>query len=121
DFTPDNALPLDVADLTSSLRSLMWRHMGIVREQKSLDEAERKVGFWCRYVLRREFPNRAGWELQNLLTVARLMIWSALQRTESRGVHFRSDYPKRDDERWLRHLSCPASLPDPPSSPRAHL
>jgi L-aspartate oxidase len=115
DFTPDNALPLDVADLTSSLRSLMWRHMGIVRERKSLEEAERKVSFWCRYVLRREFESRAGWELQNLLTVSRLMIWSALQRTESRGVHFRSDYPARDDARWLRHVVCPASLPNGPN------
>jgi L-aspartate oxidase len=113
DFEPDaTGGPLDVADLTSSLRSLMMRNMGIVRDQAGLREAERKVAFWCRYVLRREFRTRAGWELQNLLTVARLMIWSALQRTESRGVHFRSDYPKRDDAQWSRHVVCPATLAD---------
>ncbi len=55
------------------------------------------VAFWCRYVLAREFDARAGWELQNLLTVARLMIDAALRREESRGVHFRSDFPTRDD------------------------
>jgi L-aspartate oxidase len=99
--------PLDIADLTNSLRSLMVRNMGIVRNRASLLEAERQVGFWCRYVLRREFSTRPGWELQNLLTVAKLMIWAALQRTESRGVHFRSDYPARDDSHWLRHLTCP--------------
>jgi L-aspartate oxidase len=117
-FVPENGAALDVADLTNSLRSLMVRNMGIVRDRAGLLEAERTVGFWCRYVLRREFASRAGWELQNLLTAARLMIWSALQRTESRGVHFRSDYPRRDDARWLRHVGCPPSLPNAPAGPR---
>src|SRR5262249_12667766 len=110
DFEPDNAGLLDVADLTNSLRSLMVRHMGIVRDKAGLQEAERTVAFWCRYVPRREFDGRDGWELQNLLTVARLMIWAALQRTESRGVHYRADYPKRDDANWVRHLACPAQF-----------
>ncbi|MFO0863630.1 MAG: hypothetical protein U0744_03040 [Gemmataceae bacterium] len=41
------------------------------------------------YVLRREFDFGSGWELQNSLTIAGLMIESALEREESRGVHFR--------------------------------
>lgn len=115
-FEPETAGPrLDVGDLTSSLRALMMRNMGIVREERGLLEAEKQVSFWCRYVLRREFHSRAGWELQNMLTVARLMIWAARERTESRGVHFRSDYPQRDDEHWNHHLRCPVSLPDPPA------
>jgi L-aspartate oxidase len=117
EFRPETGGPaLDVADLTNSLRSLMVRHMGITRNREGLLEAERKVAFWCRYALRREFTTRPGWELQNLLTIARLMIWSALQRTESRGVHFRSDFPARDDARWLRHVACPAHLADPRES-----
>src|SRR5207253_8245624 len=99
---------LDVADVTNSLRSLMVRRMGVMRDRPGLQEAERTVEFWCRYALTREFRSRAGWELQNLLTIARLMIGAALQREESRGVHFRSDYPTRDDAHWRRHLSCPA-------------
>jgi L-aspartate oxidase len=101
---------LDVADLTASLRSLMVRKMGIVRERSRLLEAQRDVGFWCRYVLTREFDSRTGWELQNLLTIARLMIEGALARDESRGTHFRSDFPARDDARWgLRHVTSPAA------------
>jgi L-aspartate oxidase len=101
---------LDVADITNSLRSLMVRKMGIVRDHSGLTSAEDNVLFWCRYALPRTFDHRSGWELQNLLTIARLMIWSALQREESRGVHFRSDFPERDDVHWQRHLSCPAHL-----------
>ncbi len=98
---------LDVADITNSLRSLMVRHMGIVRERRRLEEAQRDVAFWCRYALAREFHDRSGWELQNMLTVSQLMIGSALRREESRGCHFRSDFPQRDDEHWQRHLVCP--------------
>jgi L-aspartate oxidase len=103
--------PLDVADITNSLRSLMVRRMGIVRDRAGLLEAERQVSFWCRYVLPRVFDSRAGSELQNLLIVARLMIGSALRREESRGVHFRSDFPKRDDANWQKHIVCPPLLP----------
>jgi L-aspartate oxidase len=99
---------LDIGDLTASLRGLMVRKMGIVRDRPRLLEAQQDVEFWCRYVLTREFDSRAGWELQNLLTIARLMILGALARDESRGTHFRSDFPKRDDARWgLRHVVAP--------------
>ncbi len=108
---PDRGEALDVADITSSLRSLMVRRMGIVRDRAGLMEAERQVAFWCRYVLPRSFDSRAGSELQNLLIVARLMIWSALRREESRGVHFRADFPQRDDTGWAKHVACPPALP----------
>ena len=98
---------LDVADLTNSLRSLMVRKMGIVRDRLRLLDAQHDVEFWCRYVLIREFDDRRGWELQNLLTVARLMIAAALHREESRGTHFRSDFPKPDDAIWTKHLASP--------------
>jgi L-aspartate oxidase len=98
---------LDVADITNSLRSLMVRHMGVVRRAEDLARTARDVAFWCRYALTREFENRPGWELQNLLTIARLMVSSALEREESRGVHFRADFPSRDDTRWQKHIDCP--------------
>jgi L-aspartate oxidase len=97
---------LDVADLTASLRGLMVRRLGIVRDRARMLEAKEDLRFWCRYALSREFDGKAGWELQNLLTVARLMVAAALARDESRGTHFRSDFPARDDRRWgLRHVT----------------
>jgi L-aspartate oxidase len=88
----------------------MVRHMGVIRDRAGLAEAQHDVAFWRRSVLVREFADRAGWELQNLLTIARLMIDAALKREESRGVHFRSDFPGRDDAHWQKHIvSSPAT------------
>ncbi|HSQ48510.1 MAG TPA: hypothetical protein VLL96_02370, partial [Candidatus Deferrimicrobiaceae bacterium] len=42
-------------------------------------------------------------ELGNMLRVAEVIVYSALQRLESRGAHFRNDYPERNDEEWLKH------------------
>jgi L-aspartate oxidase len=106
--TSDSAETVDVTDLTNSLRSLMVRNMGIVRDRRRMLEAKRDVAFWCRYGLTREFDTRAGWELQNLLTVARLMIDAALAREESRGTHFRSDFPRPDDGHWLHRVVSPS-------------
>jgi L-aspartate oxidase len=103
----ESSTDLDVEDVTNSLRSLMVRKMGIVRDKTRLLEAETNVEFWCRYVLTREFQSREGWELQNLLTVARLMIDAALKREESRGTHFRSDFPQRDDDHWKSRTTAP--------------
>ncbi len=107
-FEPESSGELDIGDITNSLRSLMVRHMGVVRRRDGLLTAENDVAFWCRYALPREFDARPGWELQNMLIISRLMIGSALQREETRGVHYRSDFPQRDDANWRRHLPCPA-------------
>lgn len=97
--------PLDLGDIRNSLSSLMFRDVGIERERAGLEGALESVDFWSQYVLEREFPSPAGWELQNMLSVAGLIIRSALERTESRGTHFRSDFPETDDRRWRLHLA----------------
>ena len=86
--------PLDLADIRNSLKSLMWRAAGVRRAGPQLAEADETIDRWCRYVLARQFADPAGWELQNMLTVASLMVEAALERTESRGVHLRSDFPE---------------------------
>jgi L-aspartate oxidase len=104
---PDDGLNL--ADIRNALKSLMGRRVGIRRDQPGLEEALHNVNFWCRYVLHRRFDTPEGWELQNMLTVAQLMIRSALERRETRGVHYRSDFPQTDDPHWLRHVACCAT------------
>ncbi len=97
--------PLDVADIRNSLKSLMWRACGVRRDAAGLTEAAESIGRWCRYVFSRQFSNPIGWELQDMLLVAGLMIEAASLRTESRGGHVRTDCPEPDDENWARHIT----------------
>lgn len=93
---------LDLADIRNSLRAVMWRNVGLARHAERLVETCEIIDFWNRYVLDKEFRHPAGWELQNMLTVSRVIAQCALQRTESRGVHFREDFPGTDPA-WRRH------------------
>lgn len=102
---------LDITDVKSSLRSLMWRNVGIERQADRLTETREIIIFWSRYVMDKVFDPAAigaaaiaGLELQNLLTVATLLTTAAFTRTESRGSHFRTDYPQSDDDHWRMHL-----------------
>jgi L-aspartate oxidase len=95
---------LDTGDVMNSLRALMWRNVGITRRLKPLQEAIEIIRFWQRYVMDKAFDAPAGWECQNMLTVALLMAQAAVAREESRGVHYRYDFPDRDDTRFSMHI-----------------
>jgi len=103
---------LDLADIRNSLRALMWRQVGVERAEEPLAEALETVEGWCRYVLPRQFADPQGWQLQNMLEVARLMIRSGLVRRETRGVHFRSDHPRADDA-WRSHIAWRRDVTEP--------
>ncbi len=97
---------LDISDIRNSLQSLMWRSVGVRRNRPELLEALESIKAWQRYVLVRQFCEPAGWELQNMLAIAKVMVCAALERTESRGVHFRTDFPRMDNENWQRRLAA---------------
>ncbi|MFV1963900.1 MAG: L-aspartate oxidase [Pirellulaceae bacterium] len=99
-----SAEPLDLADISNSLQSLMWRAAGVQRSGDQLSEAARTIDLWRHYVLSLQFDAPVGWELQNMLTVARIMVAAAISRTESRGVHLRTDFPETDDAHWNRRI-----------------
>ena len=104
DIAPSQRTPLDVSDVTDSLRAVMWRNVGIERYAERLDETVEIIDFWRRYVMDKVWDDPAGWQCQNMLTVCRLMADSARRRRESRGVHYRTDYPLRDDEDFQHHI-----------------
>ena len=97
--------PLDLADIRNSLKSLMWRAAGVQRSRDELVAAAETIDNWCRYVLARQFSDADGWELQNMLTLSRIVVSAALAREESRGVHLRTDFPEMDDEHWHRRIA----------------
>jgi L-aspartate oxidase len=104
EVAPSDRSRLDTADVRNSLRSLMWRNVGITRREQPLREAQEIIRFWQRYVMDKVFDSPDGWECQNMLTVCLLMAQAALQRQESRGVHFRSDFTQTDDEHFAKHI-----------------
>jgi aspartate oxidase len=78
----------------------MWEHAGIERSGAGLALALAATQAWPNKKLE---PTRASHEQREMAVLARLMLEAASRRTESRGAHFRSDFPLPDDERWLRH------------------
>jgi L-aspartate oxidase len=108
---PSSKAELDITDVKSTLRSIMWRNVGIERSGERLAETQERLAYWGRYVMDKVFEPTsssngvtAGWELQNMLSVCGLISTAAHARKESRGVHYRIDFPKRDDGNWRVHL-----------------
>lgn len=89
----------DIPKLMSELKSLMWDYVGILRTEESLLKALDKI-----YDLKKRFRrsvkclNKQEYELRNMICVAQLIVKSALERKESRGAHYRLDYPSQFKE-----------------------
>lgn len=88
----------------AEIRQLMWNYVGIVRTNRRLLRAQRRLrlieqevreDYW-RFHLTPDLV-----ELRNITAVALLIVESALSRQESRGLHWSADYPETDDENWL--------------------
>jgi L-aspartate oxidase len=100
----ENAPRIHLDDMLYSLKSLMGRQVGLHRDREGMAEARQRVGLWNHYLLRGGPSKQRACELANMLTVSSLVTEAALRREESRGTHFRTDHPQRDDSGWCRHL-----------------
>jgi L-aspartate oxidase len=113
--SPGTAAPLvpDAVDLSEphaaeappltreALQSLMWDEVGIVRNADSLRRATAVLSAW--QTAAPAVVDRPSQELADLLTCSRLVAEAALRREESRGAHFRADFPAAREE-WRRHI-----------------
>ena len=82
---------IDIPDIRNALKSLLWRRAGVIRNEEGLRIALEDAMQWSSYVFARQFQTTDGWELQNMLTVARLILEAALNRRETCGAHTRCD------------------------------
>ena len=98
--------------IRDEMKALMTSQVGIFRKESALLAAKEKIRELKKRFLKigvkqidLAFNNEfiQYWELEGMLLVAEAIVEGALARKESRGSHFRVDYPNRDDEHWLRH------------------
>jgi L-aspartate oxidase len=101
-FLPDRApLPAVPPLNLPNLQSLMWDKVGIIRSGEGLEKAAGILATWEK--LLPQPSDRPSYELNNLVLCARLITEAALLRKESRGAHFRTDFPQTSPE-WQRHI-----------------
>jgi len=93
---------IDLADIRNSLKSIMWRRAGVLRDAEGLTEALESCNRWSHYVLLHKFNSTPGYELQNMIFVSQMILQGALLREETRGAHNREDFPERRND-WSHH------------------
>ncbi|MFN2446840.1 MAG: L-aspartate oxidase [Vicinamibacterales bacterium] len=92
----------------ADIRDLMWRRVGVTRDGPGLEGAVRYLLAWheeAEQALAADPHDMNRWRFASLLTVSALMARAALRREESRGAHYRADFPARNDIHWQVHIA----------------
>jgi L-aspartate oxidase len=114
--------PLDIGGLipdADDVRDLTWRNAGLLRQRRSLERAVTQLERWAGALVGASAKWRRHHEfrrVESMVTVGLLIARAAYRREESRGGHFRTDFPSRDDLHWRKHVS---DLLSPGSGPRS--
>jgi L-aspartate oxidase len=106
---PSAAGPAELGKFVAKVRSIMWDKVGIIRSGKTLGEAVKRLDTLA--LPPAAGPSRPHYEAQNMLEVARLIARSALAREESRGAHYRTDFPLKNDAAPAQHSFVAKGIP----------
>ena len=105
--------PIDTDVFKAELKDIMWNYCGILRDEKSLITALEKLDeLKSKFPRTRKCQTKAEYEFKNMLTVARMIVVSALGRKESRGAHYRLDYLKTSEECTHSHITKKEGEPE---------
>lgn len=117
-------VPLPPSEARAEIQRLMSRGAGVVRSAASMADTAAGLALLAEqahfHVAEEKpaDPRVETWEAANLLLVATALVAAAAQREETRGCHWREDFPERDDAHWRRHLiTTLAASGDPVSTP----
>jgi L-aspartate oxidase len=95
---------LVTGDLRDALEELMTDRVGVLRSAEGLADAAARLAAMTARIT--EHVDQAAWELTNLLTISTAMSHAAARREETRGSHWRDDFPERDDQRFAGHFDA---------------
>lgn len=105
--------PIDTDVFKAELKDIMWNYCGILRDETSLMTALEKLDeLKSKFPRTRKCQTKAEYEFKNMLTVARMIVVSALGRKESRGAHYRLDYLKTSEECTHSHITKKEGEPE---------
>lgn len=102
--TDRKAVDIDSKSIKSNIQKIMTEYVGIIRDEKGLYYAKREIDKYAKIVENMKNRTIEDFQVQNMVTMARLIIKSAIERKESRGAHYRLDYRNRNDKKWNKHI-----------------
>jgi succinate dehydrogenase/fumarate reductase flavoprotein subunit len=104
DIEPFRQGPLSIGELRRDLRRLTWKCISIIRNRRSTDEAMMEIDSITASLnnvgIESVYDLVCFYELKSMITTARLIALGANQRKESRGAHYRSDFPHTNDDSY---------------------
>lgn len=95
-------------EFRNAIKKIMWNDVGVIREMQGLEKALKGIEELKSCISRLHIEDVKSLvkslELKNLLLVGEMVCRAALMRTESRGAHYRSDFPDEDNDHWLKNV-----------------